>query len=66
VAYIYIGWEVGGYMTNLILYLSVEILSMLDSYMTNLIWYLSFTIISYMLVTLTYLFYSNNIVVNLY
>jgi hypothetical protein len=44
---IYIGWKVG-------------------SYMTNLIWYLSVTILSYLLETLTYLFYSNNIVVNLY
>ena len=35
-------------------------------YMTDLIWYLSVTIISYLLETLTYLFYSNNIVANLY
>jgi hypothetical protein len=35
-------------------------------YMIDLIWYLSVTIISYLLRILTYLFYSNNIVVNLY
>jgi hypothetical protein len=47
VACIYIGWELCGYMTDLILYFSV-------------------TIISYLLGTLTSLFYSNIIVVNLY
>jgi hypothetical protein len=36
------------------------------SYMTNLIWYLSVRILSYLFETLTCLFYSNNIVVNLY
>jgi hypothetical protein len=35
-------------------------------YMIDLIWYLSITILSYLLGTLTYLFYSINIVVNLY
>jgi hypothetical protein len=33
-------------------------------YMKDLIWYLTVTILSYMLGTLTYLFYSNNIVVS--
>jgi hypothetical protein len=36
-----------------------------DGYMTNLIWYLFVRIISYVL-KLTCLFYSNNIVINLY
>jgi hypothetical protein len=62
VACIYIGWEVGDYMIDLIWYLSVTIISyMLETltnskqicYMTDLIWYLSVTVISYLLGTLT-------------
>jgi hypothetical protein len=38
----------------------------IGGYMTYLIRCLSVTILTYLLETLTYLFYSNNIVVNLY
>jgi hypothetical protein len=61
VACIYIGWEVSGYMTDLIWYLSITIISYLlgtltnskpNCYMIDLIWYLSVTIIFYLLATL--------------
>jgi hypothetical protein len=68
------GW-LHKYTTDLICYLSVTILSCLLGTLTNSKpnplhdrsnRYLSVTILSYLLGTLTYLFYFNNIVVNLY
>jgi hypothetical protein len=62
VACIYIGWEVCGYMIDLIWYLSITTISYILGSLTNskpnllhadLIWYLSDTILSYVLETLT-------------
>jgi hypothetical protein len=52
----------GSFCPGLHMYISKEV----GDYMTDLIWYLSVWIISYMFGTLTYLFYFNNIIVNLY
>jgi hypothetical protein len=62
VARIYIRWEVGGYMIDLIWYLSIITISYILETLTNskpnllhadLIWFLSDTILSYLLGTLT-------------